>query len=64
MEAGYWIGKEYGNIQKLAINLRYSPGGVIISMKSWNRIPEKYHRALDEMMPKFERGLNEYVRNS
>ena len=62
----WYVGSQLYTMTKYVSHpkLRYSPGGVIISMQAWNRTPEKYHKALDEMMPKFESGLNEYSHNS
>lgn len=39
-------------------NMRFTMGGVVITMKAWNRIPEKHHGAIVELMRELEPGLN------
>lgn len=44
--------------------IRYSPGGILISMKAWNRIPEKYHKAIKEVLPQQEQEINDFGHDS
>jgi TRAP-type C4-dicarboxylate transport system substrate-binding protein len=44
--------------------ISYLPGCIIVTTKAWNRVPEKYRDAIDELMIALEPGFNKYSRNS
>ncbi|MDY6853729.1 MAG: TRAP transporter substrate-binding protein DctP [Thermodesulfobacteriota bacterium] len=58
----WYVGSQLYTITKYVtpVRLRYAPGGLVISMKAWNRIPEKYHKEIVQMLLAEQDGANRF----
>jgi TRAP-type C4-dicarboxylate transport system substrate-binding protein len=45
-------------------NMRYVMGSVVLTMKAWDRIPEKHHKAILDVSLDFEPRLNQSVKDT
>ena len=56
----WWIGTQLYTITKYVntTSLRYSPGLVFITMKTWNKLPESHKKAIDKELPLLEKTLS------
>ncbi|MDY6854087.1 MAG: TRAP transporter substrate-binding protein DctP [Thermodesulfobacteriota bacterium] len=62
----WYVGTQLYTVAKYVTpcKVRYSPGCIIATMKAWNRIPEKYHEPIEEVMEISGKALNEYGHDS
>jgi len=56
----WWIGTQLYTITKYVNTtpLRYSPGMIFITMKTWNKLPESYKKAIEKELPMLENKFN------
>ncbi|MDY6856550.1 MAG: TRAP transporter substrate-binding protein DctP [Thermodesulfobacteriota bacterium] len=62
----YLVGTQLYTVVKYVTpcKIRYSPGGIVISMKAWNRIPQKYHKTIQNILPEHEKEINDFRHDS
>jgi TRAP-type C4-dicarboxylate transport system substrate-binding protein len=58
----WYVGAQLYTITKAVTpsTMRYAPGGIVISTKAWNGIPEEYRKTIDGILLEHEHGFNEY----
>ena len=56
----WWAGTQLYTLTKYITptNIRYVMGGFVVSMKAWDKIPEKYHRPIEEEIKGLEADFN------
>ena len=62
----WYVGTQLYTVTKYITDskMRYSPGGVVVTMKAWNSIPERNQKQIMEVVKRCESKLNEYGHDS
>ena len=62
----YLVGTQLYTVVKYVTpcKMRYSPGGIIVTMKVWNKISKESQKAIFEVLPELGREINDYGHKS
>ncbi|MDY6855645.1 MAG: TRAP transporter substrate-binding protein DctP [Thermodesulfobacteriota bacterium] len=58
----WYVGTQLYTVTKYVTptNLRYSPGAILITKKTWDKIPQEYHEKINEIVERNYHLFNEY----